>query len=39
MHYLGFEFLLMGEVAEGGDAGFPEAAVAGHNLGDVRRSL
>ena len=26
-------------VAEVEDAGFPEVAVAGHNLGDVRRSL
>ena len=26
-------------VAEVGDAGFPEAAVAGHNLGGVCRSL
>ena len=28
-----------GKVAEVGDAGFPEAAVAGHNLGGVCRSL
>ena len=28
-----------GKVAEVGDAGFPEAAVAGHNLGVARRSL
>ena len=26
-------------VAEVGDVGFPEAAVAGHNLGGARRSL
>ena len=28
-----------GKAAEVGDAGFPEAAVAGHNLGGVHRSL
>ena len=28
-----------GKVAEVGDAGFPEAAVAGHNLGVAGRSL
>ena len=27
------------KVAEVGDAGFPEVAVVGHNLGVVRRSL
>ena len=28
-----------GKAAEVGNAGFPEAAIAGHNLGGVRRSL